>query len=221
MALCGEALGRDLAWLQRDLVKEVKRVALGFAAMMDSKTLAAESFVLIRRSLLACEDPLPLDPAVLETVVRKASESMRGLVPKYVDLLERILGEREKVMALAAVGSPWRLEIDALVHPKFLRSLDLSRLHHYPRYIDALHRRIQRARQNPAKDAEKAQPLVGYIRRFAALKAEPAEKRNLRWMLEEYKVQVFAQELGTSEKVSPKIIEAAFARLENQPLRKA
>lgn len=221
MALCEEAVGKDLGWLQRDLAKEVKRVGLGFAAMMDSKTLAAESFALIRRSLLACEDPLPLDPATLEKVSMAARENMRGLVPKYVDLLERILKERDKVMTLIHPDSPWKTELDALVHPRFLRSLDLSRLNHYPRYIDALSRRIQRARQNPVKDAEKARPLVAYIRRFAGLKSEPAEKRRLRWLLEEYKVQIFAQELGTSEKVSPKIIDAAFARLESQSLRKA
>ena len=221
MALCEEAISKDLGWLQRDLAKEIKRVGLGFAAMMDSKTLAAESFALIRRSLLACENPLPLDPATLQEVSQAALRNMKGLVPRYVDLLERILAEREKVMAVIGPDSPWRMEIEALVHAKFLRALDLSRLNHYPRYIEALARRIQRARQNPAKDAEKARPLMAYIRRFSNLKAEPAEKRRLRWMLEEYKVQVFAQELGTSEKVSQKIIDAAFARLENQPLRKA
>jgi ATP-dependent helicase HrpA len=214
-ALCEDALGKDFGWMQRDLVKEVRRVGLGFAFMMDTKTLAAESFAMLRRSMLACENPLPLDPGTLKEVVGRAREQMRGLVPEYVDLLETILQGRERVMEATTEGSPWRTELDALLHVKFLRQLNLSRLSHYTRYLEALFSRIQRARQNPSKDAEKARPLVDYIRRYAALKAPVQEKRQLRWLLEEYKVQVFAQELGTAGKVSPKIVEAAFARLES------
>jgi ATP-dependent helicase HrpA len=214
-ALCEEALGKDLGWLQRDLFKEVKRVGLGYAFMMDSKTLGAESFALLRRSLLACDNPLPLNPATVERVSDAARQEMRGIVPQFVDLLDCISKARDKVLAVSTGGSPWRIEVDALVHAKFLRQLNLSRLKHYPRYLDALQRRIQRARQNPSKDAEKARPLVDYIRRYVALKAPVQEKRKLRWLLEEYKVQVFAQELGTAEKVSPKVIDAAFTRLES------
>lgn len=219
-ALCEEALGKELGWLQRDLVKEVKRVALGFAFMMDSKTLASESFALIRRSLLSCDEVLPLNPARMNDVVKQAQQRLRGLVPRYVDQLEQVLAAREKVLSLAGKGSAWEHELNALVHKNFLRQMDLSQLDHYTRYLEALHRRIQRARQNPQKDAEKAQPLIGYIKRFQSVNAPVAEKRKLRWLLEELKVQIFAQELGTSGKVSQKVVDAAFASLENQPLRK-
>ena len=213
IALCEETLAKDLAWMQRDLSREVKRVGLGYANIMDSSTLAAESFALLRRSLLDGGDPLPLDPATLRKVTEGARGKMRGLVPRYVDLLETIARARDKVMGLTAADSPWRTELDALVHPKFLRQLDLSQLHHYPRYLEALVLRIERARRNPAKDAEKARPLLEYIRRYAALKAPGRDKRRLRWLLEEYKVQVFAQELGTVGKVSTKVVDAAFAEL--------
>jgi ATP-dependent helicase HrpA len=218
-ALCEEALGKELGWLQRDLTKEVKRVGLGFAFMMDSKSLATESFALIRKSLLQCDEVLPLDPEKIQQVTRNGQERLRGLVPRFVDQLQLVLDEREKVLSLAGKGSPWELELDALVHNRFLREMDLSRLSHYPRYLDALYRRIQRARQNPAKDAEKAKPLIGYIRRFQSIKAPVEEKRKLRWLLEELKVQIFAQELGTAGKVSRKVVDAAFAKWENQPLR--
>jgi ATP-dependent helicase HrpA len=212
--LCEEAVGKDFGWLQRDLSREVQRVGLGFAFLMDSKTLAAESYALLKGSLLQCEDCLPLDPDRLRKVTSRATEAMRGLVPRYVDLLQAILDAREKVLAKAREGSPWRIELDALIHQRFLRQLDLSRLHHYPRYLEALSRRIDRARQNPSKDAEKAKPLLACIRRYGELKKVPGqEKQRLRWLLEEYKVQIFAQELGTEGKVSPKIIDAAFARL--------
>jgi ATP-dependent helicase HrpA len=219
--LCAEGLGRNLGWLQNDLKKEIKRVAFGFSFLMDSETLSLVSFELIKGDLLSFTDPLPLSKAKLEAVLEKARARMKGLVPRYVDLLETILAKREKVLALLQPGSAWQAELDALIHLKFLNGLSLHRLAQYPRYLDALALRIQRARQNPVKDAEKAQPLIRFIRRYAALKAPLSRKRELRWLLEEFKVQVFAQELGTDGKVSAKIIEAVFAELENQAGRNA
>ena len=96
----------------------------------------------------------------------------------------------------------------------------MSQLNNYLRYLEALKIRIVRALQNPAKDLDKAQPLIACIKRFQGLKASPLEKRKLRWLLEEFKVQVFAQELGTRIKVSSKLIGKTFDRLENQPGRK-
>ena len=128
---------------------------------------------------------------------------------------------RAKVLEAAGKGTPWEIELDALVHRRFLRDLDLSRIAHYPRYLEALCRRIHRARQNMVKDAEKAKPLLDYIRRYQAIKAPASLKRPLRWLLEEFKVQIFAQELGTDGKVSAKVIDAAFEALEIQVRRKA
>ena len=219
--LCADALGKELGWLQRDLRKELHRVAFGFAFMMDSQTLTDESFRLIRADLLSCPDCLPLDPAYARRIVERAPVQMRGLVPRYVDQLQAVVDGRQKVVDLAGLNSPWMAEVDALVHARFLRGMELSQLRHYTRYLEALRLRIQRSRQSPTRDAEKAQPVIAYIRRFAGLKASPAEKRRLRWLLEEFKVQVFAQELGTEGKVSPKVLEAAFAAAEAQARRKA
>ena len=189
--------------------------------MMDSRTLAEESFKMLKSSLLAYDDCLPLDPERVKQVTTRVRKEMLGLVPTYVDLLQSIMQCRQAVLELTLENSPWRIELDALIHPKFLRQLDLMRLQQYPRYLQALSRRIQRARQNPLKDAEKARPLIEYIQKYSMMKASIRDKRRIRWLLEEFKVQVFAQELGTAERVSAKILDAAFAELENQTLRKA
>jgi len=218
--LCAQALGRNLGWMQRDLTKELKRVALGFSFLLDLETLSNESFMLIRRYLLECENPLPLSPKTLEGTIEQAKKRSIGLIPKYVDLLDSILKKRSEVLKVAGKTAAWQMELNSLVHARFLRELDMTQLNNYLRYLDALKIRIERARQNPAKDLEKAQPLIAFIRRFQGLKTSPVEKRKLRWQLEEFKVQVFAQELGTRVKVSSKLISNTFERLENQSGRK-
>jgi ATP-dependent helicase HrpA len=220
-ALCEQALGRELGWFERDLGKELKRVSLGFAFIMDSGTLKEQSFLLIKRHLLRCPQPLPVARSTVGDVAGRAREEMKGLVPRFADQLAEIQHKRDAVLELAGKGSPWQVEVDALVHKRFLRELELPRLREYPRYLEALSLRIRRARQNPAKDAEKAQPLIAFIQRYQKLQAPVPVKRKLRWLLEEYKVQIFAQELGTSGKVSRKIIESAFTEAETHVGRKA
>jgi ATP-dependent helicase HrpA len=73
-------------------------------------------------------------------------------------------------------------------------------LQHLPRYLKAIQIRAERAALKPAKDAEKAAQLLpyeGWQRRVASDKRE-----NFRWLLEEFRVSLFAQELGTAESVS-------------------
>ncbi|NBD38645.1 MAG: ATP-dependent RNA helicase HrpA, partial [Verrucomicrobia bacterium] len=213
-ALCESSMGRDIGWFQRDLEKELKRVALGFAHVLPKERLLADSLRLLRGHLFALKDPLPVSRKKAEALVRQAKERMRGLPQRYGDLLEEILRERDSLLAGLSAQSPWRAEVDALVHERFLRQLHLSRLHHYPRYLKAMGIRRERAERNPARDREKAQPVLAFLRRYAALRAPAPKKRRLRWLLEEYKVQIFAQELGTDGKISAKILEQAFVEAE-------
>ena len=62
--------------------------------------------------------------------------------------------------------------------------------------------RAERATLNPAKDDEKAWLLEEFNGWQAIVPA--AKTETFRWMLEEYRVQLFAQELGTAQPVSPK-----------------
>jgi len=211
-ALAEEFIGRDMGWFERDLGKEVKRVAIGFSFMLSSNELFEDSLALLKRHLFRCDDPLPVSRSKLDQTAALARAEMKGLVPRYVDLLATILERREAVVELAGPAAVWQAEMDALLHRRFLRTLGFSQLKAYPRYLEALALRIRRARQNPSRDAEKAEPLIAWIRRFQALKASRADKQRLRWLLEEYKVQIFAQELGTQEKVSEKILREAFAK---------
>jgi ATP-dependent helicase HrpA len=214
--LCALAVGRELGWLQRDLNKELQRVSLAYAWLFDKPKLADATYTLLYAHLLRCDQPIPLrKKTLLDTVARFRNES-RGLVPKVVDLLDEIARRRDAIRQLAGTVPAWNAELDALIHKRFLSDLDLSQLFHYTRYLDGLQKRIQRARQNPHKDIEKAQLLIPYIHAFNSLKCPAAEKRSLRWLIEEYKIQLFAQELRTPVKVSPKILDAKIAEFRRQ-----
>jgi ATP-dependent helicase HrpA len=111
-----------------------------------------------------------------------------------------------------------RRELDHLVPAHFVELYALEHLPRLVRYLRAMGFRARRGLQDPEKERAKAALLAPFAQRLAALAAEleqggsPARRaavEELFWMVEEFKVSLFAQELGTPQPVSAK-------RLENQ-----
>lgn len=101
-----------------------------------------------------------------------------------------------------------RGQLDALVHPGFLRETPADALAEFPRYLKAMQLRAERALRDPAKDQARMLELKPFVAALDAARAAEVALRPgwqaLRWDLEELRVQLFAQELGTRGSVSPK-----------------
>jgi len=105
-------------------------------------------------------------------------------------------------------------QFDALLQPGFLRDLSPARLAHYPRYLKAMRLRGERLRQDPAKDQQRMLQVMPYWRAFLQHRAAATpELDELRWLIEEWRVSLFAQELKTAEPVSAKRLAKALAAL--------
>ena len=126
----------------------------------------------------------------------------------------------------AKPANPWAMELEALLPRHFLASIPLAQLPQLPRYLKALAMRMERARLNPGKDRERAQLVAPWLARLTPLAANPpknaADRQRVeafRWMVEEYKVSVFAQELGTAFPVSPKRLEEHWGQIGQGQIR--
>ncbi|HOG06913.1 MAG TPA: ATP-dependent RNA helicase HrpA [Syntrophales bacterium] len=117
-------------------------------------------------------------------------------------------------------------ELARLIPDDFLQVYSVDRLVHVPRYLAALSIRAQRGLDHLDRALAREEPLRAYAKRLAEFTAEitpqtTAEKRReieaLFWMIEEYKVSVFAQELKTPAPVSPKRLQAKIAAIEALP----
>ncbi len=125
------------------------------------------------------------------------------------------------VPAKAATSKhPLAAELNSLLPPRFLDLINFERLKNLPRYLKTLLTRIERAALNPQKDAERAAQLAPYAQVVAGFAAKPAnvpEVRTLqdefRWLVEEFKVSLFAQELGTAVPVSAKRLDQKLEQL--------
>ena len=121
---------------------------------------------------------------------------------------------------LAHAAADARAQFDALIYPRFVSETGLPRLPDLVRYLRAISRRLDTAAQDPARDADRAAAVArvtdAYSRAMAALppaRRQDAGVQAVRWMIEELRVSLFAQVLGTSGPISEKRIQAALSRL--------
>ena len=107
-----------------------------------------------------------------------------------------------------------REQLDSLLTPGFLRELPTSRLAHYPRYLKAMRLRAERLRQDPAKDQQRLLQVLPFWREYLKHRAAGTQGlEELRWLIEEWRVSLFAQELKTAEPVSAKRLTRALEAL--------
>lgn len=114
----------------------------------------------------------------------------------------------------------WADELEALLPGKFLERIPFAQLMHLPRYLKALATRMERAKLNPVKDKERAGQLAPYLTALRQHEANPPKAGDARrrlaefyWMVEEFKVSLFAQELGTAVPVSPQRLNQQLQQL--------
>lgn len=107
-----------------------------------------------------------------------------------------------------------REQLDGILTPGFLRELPVARLAHFPRYLKAMRLRAERLRQDPAKDQQRMLQVLPYWREYLNHRAAGDDGLDeLRWLIEEWRVSLFAQELRTPEPVSAKRLAKALEAL--------
>ena len=85
----------------------------------------------------------------------------------------------------------------------FVYRMDYSHWQQYPRYLEALEIRIERLEHNIESDLDGVYALDLHMERLAG-RANNESISEYRWMVEEYRIQLFAQPMKTRMAVSPK-----------------
>jgi ATP-dependent helicase HrpA len=142
-----------------------------------------------------------------------ATQAVAVWLPKLVAAVEA--AERQLAQApakFAEAAADVRQQLGHLLAPGFLRETPWRWLQHYPRYLQAAVLRLERLPASPPRqDGDRQREVAGWWKRLEQLGGEHAvqgwidpELEQLRWMIEEYRVSLFAQPLGTSLPVSDK-----------------
>jgi ATP-dependent helicase HrpA len=130
---------------------------------------------------------------------------------------DKALSGRAELMTLPAL-SDMRAQVARLMEAGFIGEAGSARLRDYPRYLRAVALRRERLDGQVAKDRQMMDQLAGlqeaWLHGVAALppgQPMPQHLRDSRWLLEEYRVSLFAQHLGTAQPVSDQRLRKALA----------
>jgi ATP-dependent helicase HrpA len=172
--------------------------------------------VLMRTALL---EPWPEDAEAFEARVRDTRPRITLVGNEIARTLSQILEEQSALQRkLAGVRGQAQAHADlsaqlaTLLPRDFLAITPIDRLAHLPRYLKAASARIDKLRADPARDARlmsDLSPMLQNLQRArVALRGEPdARLDEFRWMIEELRVSLFAQELRTPMPISVKRLQ--------------
>jgi len=220
---CAKSFDRELAWWQRDLAhsKSLADARSYYVTMGTLEEFQSDAYASLLGYLFECDRMLPLRQSTYEATIQQAKARIMGLWSDALDLFDQILSLHHvlKLESQPYPGMPG--DLAGLFPARWLRQVPFTRLKHYPRYLKAMQIRTQRFHANSIKDREKAARVTPWTRRLmdAYKQLTPGDPRwvhwtQLRWMVEEYRVSLFAQELGTAEPVSEKRMLQCMERME-------
>ncbi len=205
----------------RALVLSYHGIGPGEALVDDVLTAAAdEAFALdppprTARAFAACLDA---GRAGLVPAAEHLGGLLREVLPPYRDLvrrLERAARGAVPERALDDIGA----QLDGLVHPHFLTETPPEWRVQLPRYLRAAAQRLEKLGQRAPKDAEHQAAVAQAAARLDVWRSRqppnwpwPDAVVEYRWLLEELRVSLFAQALGTRRPVSAKRLEEAWRR---------
>ncbi len=180
--------------------------------------------VAVDRAFLA--DPLPTDERGFKVRVDEGRARLNLVAAEVARQAGVVLTEHAAALRKLKDSRPPREVVDdvqaqlqRLVGKRFLLTTPWAALQHLPRYLKAVTLRLDKLRTDPARDATRLAELrpleQRFLRKLAELRGAPhARLEDYRWLLEELRVSLFAQELRTPQPVSAKRLDKAWAQIE-------
>lgn len=145
-------------------------------------------------------------------VVERAEQlikRLRDILQRWHELKKRFKGRIDLQMAVAL--NDIKSQLAALIYQGFVREVPAQWLQEYPRYLKAIEQRLDKLGSQVQKDRVWTLELSGYQQQYKDRLDKHAKEGKYdpslqlyRWMLEEYRVSLFAQQLGTKMPVSDK-----------------
>jgi ATP-dependent helicase HrpA len=165
----------------------------------------------------AClQDPLPDDDVSFHTRRDEGRSRLTLLAQEIARLVGQILGEYASVTkklvqakSFTAAHADMQNQLDGLIGKRFVVDTPYAQLAHFPRYLKGMALRIDKLKAEPPRDARQFAefgPLLQNYQRAVAQRGGVLDPRlsEFRWLLEELRISLFAQELRTPMPVSVK-----------------
>ncbi|MCU1549280.1 MAG: ATP-dependent helicase HrpA [Arthrobacter sp.] len=172
---------------------------------------------------------LPWDETSFKALYEQVRAELIDTVFTVTAVVERILASTRRIekqlkgttsLALISALNDVKSQLEQLVFPGFVARTGYAQLSQLPRYLAAIEKRLEKLPGNVQRDAQQMAAIQAleddYDDAVSALlpgRRAGAELTQVRWMIEELRVSLFAVELGTAYSVSEKRIRAVLNKV--------
>ena len=225
MALLSD--GRRTRRLRRDIEAE-RTMALHYATLGPRARLVDEVLLAAAWATFFAGHALPTTASAFDAALAAGGGRFASTCQEVVAGCRAILERRfEAARAVAALESPafrasredMAAHLERLVPPDFPNRIPAERLCDVPRYLDAVAYRATHLQGRVERDREGAAEAARWEARLDALAAAQPGAPDVvaaRYLVEEYRVALFSQRVGTRGKVSPERLGRVFEPLERR-----
>ncbi|MGQ5524005.1 ATP-dependent RNA helicase HrpA [Chitinimonas sp. PSY-7] len=211
--------------MQFELKEQVKQLpkcfpnftqtALLLRGVTDSDSLMDDLVTTVCDRAFIGEDPLPRSKKDFDNQRQRAKTRLPAVRDAAYRVLQEVATEHQQLQNLLSkpvrIQSELRQQLGKLVYKGFLSTTPWEQLTHLSRYLKAIKVRLEKFNANQIRDAQRGEEVAALWARWEAEQdkwrkqgRDPAPLLPFRWMLEELRVGLFAQELRTPYPVSVK-----------------
>ena len=212
-----------LKYLEKN-IPDLQKMAMVYMPLGTADELRDQIIeVALDRAYLA--DPLPSDAASFKARVEEGRTRLNLIAQEVARLASGILTEYAAAARKLKDAKPPKdvaddvnAQLQRLMPKRFIAQAPYAQLQHFSRYLKGITLRLDKLRGDPARDNQRMAELrpldQRYTRRLAELKGtHDARLDEFRWLLEELRISLFAQELRTPQPVSLKRLEKVWAQM--------
>ena len=210
---------KDCKYLRRNL-PGIDTLCLHYVGVADCGSLKEDLFALIIERCFLRDGQLLRSQVDFETRLAEHRGELMAIANEVTALAGEILAlhhairkrlrSRQSLQTMEAVQDIQQ-QLDTLIYPGCLLQTPFEWLQHLPRYLRAVAQRLDKLQQNPAADTERLLKLKPFLKIYTQQQAQKGDSPSLsrlRWMLEEYRVSLFAQGLKTAMPISAQRLQA-------------
>lgn len=211
-------LTEQVSWLRKEIQKGLVQEIIYYGQIGNKTELLSSMTDLVFRECFAFEE-LPRTQSEYDALKEQRgnlADTFKPVLPVIKEILQGYHQLNKKLkqsnqLAFALATSDIKYQVGELMPKAFMSFVPFEWLKHYPRYFKAIMTRLDKLQGNVQKDKLQQLKVAGWQEQYQKLLAElPAsldcypEVLALNWMMQEYRVSLFAQDLKTAIPVSDK-----------------
>ncbi|SMR66052.1 ATP-dependent RNA helicase HrpA [Cupriavidus plantarum] len=210
-------------------VPNLQQMAMQYMTLGTQEQLR-EQIVQVALDRACLQAPLPRNEAEFNTRKDEGRARLSLLAQEIARLVGSILAEYaglpRKLLQAKPYGTTYQdmeAQLGRLMHKSFIADTPYTQLVHYPRYLKGMAMRVDKLKGDAPRDAQRLQEMTPLIQQWQRAEkqlrtqgrgAADARLDEFRWMLEELRVALFAQELRTPVPMSVKRLQKVWESMQ-------